>query len=119
MRKSSACAPFFSRDGFTDGYLAGKKGENMFGARDEQSAREARAVYQQAQSIYKSEPEPPCVPVDMAFSARRGQPVSLRVCDGDGFEYQSQALPAEAARTPRHHGGRSRKRPAQNGRHRV
>ena len=89
----------FSRDGFTDGYLAGKKGENMFGARDEQSAREARALYQQAQSIYKSEPEPPCVPVDMAFSARQGQPVSLRVRDADGFEYQSQALPAETART--------------------
>ena len=71
----------------------------MFGARDEQSAREARALYQQAQSIYKSEPEPPCVPVDMAFSARQGQPVSLRVRDADGFEYQSQALPAETART--------------------
>lgn len=89
----------FSRDGFTDGYLAGKKGENMFGVRDEQNAREARALYQQAQSIYRSEPEPPCVPVQMEFCARQGQPVTLRVWDGNGMEYQSQALPAEAART--------------------
>lgn len=89
----------FSRDGFTDGYLTGKKGENMFGVRDEQSAREAKAVYRQAYEIYKAEPEPPCVPVDMKFCAHAGQPVTLDVRDADGFEYSAQALPAESART--------------------
>ena len=89
----------FSRDGFTDGYLADNKGPHMFGVRDEQNAREARAFYQEAQRIYKAEPEPPCVAVDMRFSARRGEQMSLQCRDQDGNEYASDALPAEQART--------------------
>ena len=52
----------FSRDGFTDGYFTGKRGGGMFGTRSEDSGREARALYKQAQAIYQSQPEPPSVP---------------------------------------------------------
>ena len=34
----------FSREGFTDGYLLGQKGPQMFGTRQEESGREARAL---------------------------------------------------------------------------
>ncbi len=89
----------FSRGGFTDGYLTGKKGEGMFGVRDEQSARQAREVYQKAQEIYTAQPEPPCVMADMEFCARAGGPVRLSVRDEDGFEYRAEGLAPEPART--------------------
>ena len=87
----------FSRDGFTDGYLMGKRGNHMFGTRKEEAGREARAVYKQAQALYETQPEPPSVPVELHFSARAGQEMTLAVTDRDGNRYETTGLPAEAA----------------------
>ena len=87
----------FSRDGFTDGYLMGKRGNHMFGTRKEEAGREARAVYKQAQAIYETQPEPPSVPVELHFSARAGQEMTLAVTDRDGNRYETTGLPAETA----------------------
>lgn len=93
----------FSRDGFTDGYYRGQKpeskGDGMFGVRSEGEGRAVRALYREAQKIYQSEPEPPCVPVDMTFTARRGQEMTLRCTDADGNEYEAAALAPESALT--------------------
>ena len=67
--------------------------------RDQQNAREARAFYQEAQRIYKLEPEPPCITVGLHFCARKGEQMSLTCRDRDGNEYTADALPAEQART--------------------
>lgn len=87
----------FSRDGFTDGYFTGKRGGGMFGTRSEDSGREARALYKQAQAIYQSQPEPPSVPVELHFSARSGQEMTLAVTDRDGNRYETAGLPPEPA----------------------
>ena len=87
----------FSRDGFTDGYLMGKKGSHMFGTRKEEAGREARALYKQAQTIYQTQPEPPTIPVELHFSARSGQDMTLAVTDRDGNRYETTGQPAEPA----------------------
>ena len=87
----------FSRDGFTDGYLLGKKGAHMFGTRKEEAGREARALYKQAQAIYQTQPEPPTIPVELHFSARSGQDMTLAVTDRDGNRYETTGQPAEPA----------------------
>jgi len=87
----------FSRDGFTDGYLMRKRGGHMFGTRKEEAGREARAVYKQAQALYETQPEPPSVPVELHFSARAGQEMTLAVTDRDGNRYETTGLPAETA----------------------
>ncbi len=87
----------FSRDGFTDGYLMGKKGSEMFGTRKEEAGREARALYKQAQAIYDTQPEPPTIPVELHFSARSGQDMTLAVTDRDGNRYETTGQPAEPA----------------------
>lgn len=87
----------FSRDGFTDGYFVGNKGGHMFGTRREDNGKEARALYKQAQAIYETQPEPPTVPVTMAFTARAEEPTHLTVTDGDGNRYEADGLAAEPA----------------------
>ena len=87
----------FSRDGFTDGYLMDKRGAHMFGTRKEESGREARALYKQAQAIYQTTPEPPTVPVELYFTARSGEDMTLAVTDQDGNRYETTGQPAEPA----------------------
>lgn len=87
----------FSRDGFTDGYLMGKRGGGMFGTRQEEAGREARALYRQAQAIYQTQPEPPTIPVELHFSARAGRDMTLAVTDRDGNRYETTGQPAEPA----------------------
>ena len=87
----------FSREGFTDGYLKHELGDHMFGTRKEGDGREVRALYKQVQTLYQSEPEPPTVPVTMAFSGAAGQPVTLTVRDEDGHECTVRGAVPEAA----------------------
>lgn len=87
----------FSRDGFTDGYIAGGKGKHMFGVRSENDGREVRAIYKEAREIYESEPEPPVIGVDFNFRAHAGKPMSLKAIDRDGNEYYAEGPVPEAA----------------------
>ena len=87
----------FSRDGFTDGYLLGQKGAHMFGTRKEESGREARTLYKQAQAIYQTTPEPPTVPVELHFTAHSGEDMTLAVTDKEGNRYEVSGQPAEPA----------------------
>ncbi len=72
----------FSREGFTQGYFAGKKGPEMLGRRAE-GERMSEALLEQARAIYTGK-EAPTVPLSFQLTARLNAPVSLRVWDGDG-----------------------------------
>ncbi len=70
----------FSRSGFTDGYLTGKRDLRMFGRRTEQDKAAEGAVLGQLSELYRRERS--SVPVDMRLTVRPGQAVTLEVTDG-------------------------------------
>ena len=74
----------FSRDGFTDGYLTGRKGAAMFGVKTELPLEQVQPLYRQAQQSYAPGQERPRVPVDGCLTARAGAPLSLSLRDGAG-----------------------------------
>lgn len=91
----------FSRDGFTDGYIAGRKGKHMFGVRSESDGRETRAVYKEAREIYESQPEPPVIGVSFDFEALPGRHMTLKAVDRDGNIYMAEGpVPERAVNRP-------------------
>lgn len=70
----------FSRSGFTDGYLMGKRDTGMFGYRTREDVTGADGVLQKLAGLYHK--EMPRVPVDMNFSMTRAES-SLAVTDGE------------------------------------
>ncbi|MBR4941598.1 MAG: U32 family peptidase [Clostridia bacterium] len=68
----------FSRAGFTDGYITGKRDVSMFGRRDESAAKETNAVLGSLRELYRRELS--SVPVDMKLFARMGENVRLTAC---------------------------------------
>jgi len=70
----------FSRSGFTDGYLTGKRDLSMFGRRTEADKGQTEAVLSQLTGLYRRERS--AVPVDMEIRIRPGEPALLRVSDG-------------------------------------
>ena len=61
----------FSRDGFTDGYYTGKKGDSMFGTKTDVPMSEVKALYDEAAHRFAEGREAPLVPVSLFFTARR------------------------------------------------
>lgn len=61
----------FSRDGFTDGYYTGKKGDSMFGTKTDVPMNEVKSLYDEAARRFAEGKEAPLVPVNLFFSARR------------------------------------------------
>lgn len=61
----------FSRDGFTDGYYTGKKGDSMFGTKTDVPMSEVKALYDEAARRFAEGREAPLVPVSLFFTARR------------------------------------------------
>lgn len=70
----------FSRSGFTDGFLMGKRDGSMFGYRTKEDVTGAEKVYKELQRPYKDERG--SVPVDFFFSADK-QGSALSVSDGE------------------------------------
>lgn len=60
----------FSRDGFTDGYYTGKKGDSMFGTKTDVPMSEVKALYDEAAHRFAEGREAPLVPVSLFFTAR-------------------------------------------------
>lgn len=81
----------FARDGFSDSYIKGEKGVQMFGMRNPAPDREAKAAFAEARKMYQGEGEKPLVPVDMFFSAKAGEEMTLTCRDRDGNEYTSRS----------------------------
>ncbi len=70
----------FSRSGFTDGYFKGEIGRSMFGIRRKEDVERAAPVLKNLASLYAKEPAR--VPVDMCFTALKGETASLAVSSG-------------------------------------
>mgnify|MGYP001191323474 CR=1 FL=1 len=76
-------AAVFSRSGFTEGYLLGRRDASMFGIRQKEDVTAATSsLLKSYQALYRQ--ETPRVPVTLAFTMQAGQPSSLTVRDGDG-----------------------------------
>lgn len=67
----------FSRSGFTDGYLTGKRGREMFGTRQKEDVVSAENVLKKIAKNY--EREVPVIAADMKFRCKKGEPCSLTV----------------------------------------
>ncbi len=61
----------FSRSGFTDGYLAGKRDGEMFGYRTREDVTGAEGVLKKLAGLYHK--ENPLIPLDMSFSLTSGE----------------------------------------------
>ena len=67
----------FSRSGFTDGYLTGKRDLSMFGYRTKEDVVAAEDVLAGLAKLYEKEPQ--TVPVDMLLYVQQGEPSQLSV----------------------------------------
>ncbi|MCL2568774.1 MAG: U32 family peptidase [Oscillospiraceae bacterium] len=87
----------FSRQGFTDAYLRGKKGPDMFGVRTEESKRQDK-LFAEARRTY-IDTELPRVPVKFYALVKRGEPVQFAVSDADGRVARIEGPAPEYAQT--------------------
>ncbi|HWQ06059.1 MAG TPA: U32 family peptidase [Feifaniaceae bacterium] len=69
----------FSRSGFTDGYLTGKRNAEMFGYRTKEDVTDMGSVQKALAALYKN--ETPLVPVDLSFELDE-HAARLSVSDG-------------------------------------
>jgi putative protease len=70
----------FSRGGFTDGYLTGKRGPTMFGRRTKEDAEASKPVLGLLADAYRRERSR--VPADMRLKLNAGSRSTLEVTDG-------------------------------------
>ena len=87
----------FSRSGFTDGYLVGKRDKSMFGYRTKEDVQSAEKVLKSLAALY--EKETPRVGVSMAFSLD-GARSALTVSDGEHTLTAVGAAPEPARNRP-------------------
>ncbi|MFR8078950.1 MAG: DUF3656 domain-containing U32 family peptidase [Christensenellales bacterium] len=87
----------FSRSGFTDGYLTGRRDLSMFGIRRKEDVQSAKPVLSDLARLYHK--ETPRVGVDMSLELSAGRPARLCVSDGEGHCQAVQGPVPETART--------------------
>ena len=86
----------FSRTGFTDGYLRGEIGEEMFGYRQKSDVVSADSkLLKEIRALYKDEYRR--VPLEMRFEARAGERMRLVVSDGTHTVEAESDEPAQKA----------------------
>ncbi len=87
----------FSRSGFTDGYLTGRRDLDMFGHRTRDDVEASGTVLGALSSGYRNELSR--VPVDMALKIKENTPVSLTVTDGSFQVLVEGGVPEPAKNT--------------------
>lgn len=88
----------FSRSGFTDGYLTGRRDVKMFGRREEADVKDSAAVLSSLKELYRRPFG--AVPVDMSLEIAEDRPARLSVsCEGERVEV-SGAVPEKALSRP-------------------
>ena len=90
----------FSRGGFTDGYLTGKRDARMFGRRTQEDAQKSEEVFSRIRELYRA--ERPRVPYDAALELKQGESSRLAVTDGEN----AASAEGEAPSLPRTRGTR-------------
>ncbi len=93
----------FSRSGFTDGYLSGKRGAEMFGRRSKEDVVAAEDVFGALSRLYDR--ETPLLPVKMTLGIQDGAPSALTAaCGGATVTVSGQAgIPAQQRPTDAEH----------------
>ncbi len=86
----------FSRSGFTDGYLTGRRDLSMYGTRTKEDVTAAAGVLKDLARLYEKEPQ--TIPVDMMLLLQPDQPAQLTVSDGEHTAVAAGEAP-QAART--------------------
>ena len=86
----------FSRSGFTDGYLTGKRDGSMFGTRQKEDVLAAQTVLDELHRSYQK--ETPRIPVTMTFAMDETKSV-LTLLDEDGHQVEVFGDVPQAART--------------------
>lgn len=84
----------FSRDGFTDGYLTGKRTVAMYGRRKKEDAQTSQSVMGELASLYRAERQ--SVNIGAEVSVRENKPVILSVNDGINFVTVESEPPQKA-----------------------
>ncbi len=84
----------FSRSGFTDGYLTGQRGPDMFGYRTKEDVLAAPAVLDQIAQTYKEEENR--VAIDVFLKAMADVPSELSVSDGEHHVVVTGEIPETA-----------------------
>lgn len=88
----------FSRSGFTDGYLTGKRGRAMFGTRQKEDVISAENVLKKIVKNY--EREVPVIAADMKFLCKKGEPCSLTVSAAGKTAKVDTDIPETAVNKP-------------------
>ncbi len=71
----------FSRSGFTDGYITGKRTVDMFGIRTKEDVQASAAVLGDIAALYRNERQ--SVPVNAKMLLRANTPLTLAATDGE------------------------------------
>ncbi|MDY3014280.1 MAG: U32 family peptidase [Evtepia sp.] len=87
----------FSRQGFTQGYYADRKGPEMFGIRKE-GTRDPEDLFAQARQFY-GRGEHKLSPVTLSATLRQGQPLTVTAQDDQGHTVTAQGAEPQPART--------------------
>ena len=90
-------AAAFSRSGFTDGYLTGRRDKSMFGSRTKEDVTAAAEALPKLAALYRK--ETPLIPVDMAF-AMTADSARLTVTDGTNTVTAEGPAPEAAVNRP-------------------
>lgn len=88
----------FSRQGFTDGYMKGERGADMFGYRSHDDVTAADKVLKNLTRLYKDEPKK--VPLEMSLEISETAPSLLKVSDGENTVSVSGNVCERALKTP-------------------
>ena len=88
----------FSRQGFTDGYLTGKRTPDMFGFRSHEDVTAADKVLKNLANLYKDEAN--LVPLKMELFISEEKPSLLTVSDGESTVSVTGGICEKAMRTP-------------------
>ena len=88
----------FSRSGFTDGYLTGSRGREMFGFRTKEDVTAAGDVLSELSGLYRAESGR--IETTMALTLREGIPSELTVSDGENSVTVTGAVPEKAINRP-------------------
>ncbi len=83
----------FSRSGFTDGYLTGKRNVRMFGVRTVEDAAASKTVFGKLAELYRR--EFPGVPVDLSLEATGGALSLMAVDDAGNMVHTSTPVQRE------------------------
>ena len=100
-------AAVFSRSGFTDGYLTGRRDASMFGTRQKEDVTAATSsLLKSYEALYRQEQQR--VPITLEFGMKAGKPSILTVWDREGRTVTVTGDEPQAARTAPTDGGRAK-----------